>query len=83
MIPLIHADRIVERYWAAIPVTERQRIADAIPPGCVLRIVAGHPGQPGTATVRLIRLDEGELVAQERGRLGVDLVGRVLAQAPA
>lgn len=78
-IPIVHADRIVERYWLAIGADVRADIEAAIEPGDLLRMTAGHPGQPGTATVRLLR--DGKLVAEARGTLTASLVRSVLAKA--
>lgn len=76
-IPTVHADRVVHRYWMAIPDDARAAIEDATTEaGDLLRMTAGHPGQPGTATVRLLR--DGRLVAQRRGRLTAELVWSVV-----
>ena len=76
-IPTVHADRVVHRYWMAIPDDARAAIEDATTEaGALLRMTAGHPGRPGTATVRLLR--DGRLVAQRRGRLTAETVWAVV-----
>lgn len=77
MIPFHAGPRFIERYWCErIPADERDRIVAAIPEGHGLRLTAGRPGQPGTATVRLIT--DGRLVAEARGQLTASLVWSVL-----
>lgn len=71
----------IARHWERIPEAERDAIVAAIPEGSLLRLSAGYPGRPGTATVRLLR--DGRLVAEARGTLSAWLVRSVLAMAAA
>jgi hypothetical protein len=81
-----HVARTPRPYWDAIPETERERIAAAIPPNHVIYVAPGYWAKPGTADVSLRRevtRDSGfpswEVVRQERGRDIAGLCWRVLA----
>ena len=86
----VRVAHIARRYWNALPETERERIAAAIPPDHVLYIAPGHHAKPGTADVSLRReviresgFPAWEVVRQERGRDIASLCWRVLGMAVA
>jgi hypothetical protein len=82
----VRVSGLSRRYWAALPETERERIAAAIPAGHVIYVAPGYRAKPGTADVSLRReviretgFPSWEVVRSERGRDIAGLCWRVLA----
>lgn len=71
-------DRIIRRYWEALPDATRQAIEDAVPEGYNITLTAGYRAAPGTADVRLRR--GRDVVATARGRDLATLCRAVLGE---
>ena len=64
----VRTDRIMARYWAAIPELERADIEARVPDGWWVTLTIGRPSGAGVGTARLIDAD-GDCVGEARGRI--------------
>lgn len=62
----VRTDRIMARYWAAIPELERADIEARVPDGWWVTLTIGRPSGAGVGTARLIDAD-GDCVGEARG----------------
>lgn len=76
----VRPDRVIGRWWGALPDETRAAIEASVPADHWLTLTAGYRAKPGTADVRLYRLPF-ECIAEMRGQ---DLAGmcRALLSAP-
>ena len=62
----VRTDRIMARYWGAIPEIERADIEARVPDGWWVTLTIGRPSGAGVGTARLIDAD-GDCVGEARG----------------
>lgn len=62
----VRTDRIMARYWGAIPESERADIEARVPDGWWVTLTIGRPSGAGVGTARLIDAD-GDCVGEARG----------------
>lgn len=73
----VRTDRIMARYWGAIPESERADIEARVPDGWWITLTIGRPSGAGVGTARLIDAD-GDCVGEARGRISVAAIRSLL-----
>lgn len=62
----VSVSKVSRRYWEAIPLDERERIAAAVPEGHWIYVKPGYRAKPGTTDVSL-RDERNSVVREQRG----------------
>lgn len=73
----VRTDRIMARYWKAIPDYERADIEARVPDGWWITLTIGEPSDEGIGTIRLINPD-GIAIGGARGRISVAAIRSLL-----